>query len=106
MTLAMLLFIAVLFFVLTPGVLVRLPPNGSKLAVAAVHALVFALVYQLTHKAVWRALYEGFQNNMNMQNITMKRAPKKPAAAPAPAPKKPDTAPKKADSAPKKPEAK
>jgi len=67
MTLAMLLFIAILFFVLTPGVLVRLPPNGSKLAVAAVHALVFALVYQLTHKAVWRALYEGFQGNMTQR---------------------------------------
>jgi hypothetical protein len=63
MALAMLVFVAVLFFVLTPGVLVRLPPNGSKMAVAAVHALVFALVYQLTHKMVWRALYEAFQGN-------------------------------------------
>jgi hypothetical protein len=49
------LFIAVLFFVLTPGVLVRLPPGGSKWLVAATHAVVFALVYHLSHKAVWNA---------------------------------------------------
>lgn len=48
----MTLFIAILFFVLTPGVLLRLPPGGSKYTVAAVHAVVFALVYHFTHKAV------------------------------------------------------
>jgi hypothetical protein len=48
-------FVAVLFFVLTPGVLLRLPPGGSKLVVAATHAVVFALVYHFTHKLVWRA---------------------------------------------------
>lgn len=50
------LFIAVLFFVLTPGVLVRLPPGGSKWVVAATHAVIFALVYHLSHKAVWNAI--------------------------------------------------
>lgn len=104
MTLAMLLFIAILFFVLTPGVLVRLPPNGSKLAVAAVHALVFALVYQLTHKAVWRALYEGFQGNMTQRQGGLPEtltplSLRRPYLAPPPLPKKP--APKKP--APKKP---
>jgi hypothetical protein len=56
MDLSNLLFLAVLFFVLTPGVLVSLPPGGSKLMVAAVHALVFALVYHFTHKMVLRVL--------------------------------------------------
>jgi|APGre2960657444_1045066.scaffolds.fasta_scaffold00016_12 hypothetical protein len=55
------LYVAALFFVLTPGVLVSLPPGGKKMTVALVHALVFAAVYQLTHKMVWRALYEGFE---------------------------------------------
>jgi len=59
MNLYMSLFVALLFFVLTPGVLVKLPPGGSKLVVAATHAAVFALVFYLTHKAAWRAL-EGF----------------------------------------------
>jgi len=53
MNVYMSLFMAALFFALTPGVLLRLPPGGSKLEVAAVHALVFAVVYHITHKMVW-----------------------------------------------------
>ena len=53
----MTLFTAVLFVVLTPGVLVKLPPGGSMLTVAFVHGLIFALVYHVTHKAVWRMIY-------------------------------------------------
>ena len=60
MHLYMTLFVAVLFFVLTPGILLSLPPNGSKVTVALTHALVFALVYSVTHKMVYRFLYEGF----------------------------------------------
>lgn len=48
------LYVFILFFVLTPGVLLSLPPGGSKMMVAVVHALVFAIVYYFTHKAVWR----------------------------------------------------
>ena len=48
----MALFVAVLFFLLTPGILLRLPPGGSKYTVAAVHAVVFVIVYHLTHKTV------------------------------------------------------
>jgi len=56
------LYAALLFFVLTPAILLRLPPNGGKYTVAAVHALVFGLVFYLTHKIVWRfgASLEGF----------------------------------------------
>jgi len=57
--LGMFLFSAVLFFALTPGVLVSLPPKGKKYTVAAVHALVFAVVWHCTHKAAWY-LTEGF----------------------------------------------
>ena len=61
------LYVAVLFIVLTPGVLLTLPKGGSKLTVAAVHALVFAVIYHFTHKAVWRMSLQldGFQNAMN-----------------------------------------
>jgi len=51
---AVTVYAAILFFVLTPAVLLRLPPNGSKLTVAAVHAVVFALVFHFTHKLVWQ----------------------------------------------------
>lgn len=47
------LYIALLFFLLTPGVLVKLPPGGKKLTVAFVHTIVFVIVWQLTNKYVW-----------------------------------------------------
>ena len=62
MSLVVTIYAAVLFFLLTPAILVRLPPSGSKWTVAAVHAIVFALVFHFTHKFVWRlgASLEGF----------------------------------------------
>jgi hypothetical protein len=69
MNIWMLLYVAVLFFVLTPGILVSLPSGGSKTTVAAVHALVFALVFHFTHKIVWNVTksvrfghLEGFES--------------------------------------------
>lgn len=49
-------FLVLLFVVLTPGVLLRLPPGGSKLTVAVVHGVVFALVYHFTHHAAYAML--------------------------------------------------
>jgi hypothetical protein len=64
-SLSMSLFVAVLFVLLTPGVLVRLPPSGSKLTVAIVHGIVFAIVFHFTHKMVWRYIHrENFQGMM------------------------------------------
>jgi hypothetical protein len=65
MQLGMTLFVAALFFVLTPGILVTLPKGGSKMVVAATHALVFAVVFGLVHKSVWAYFYpEGFVGEM------------------------------------------
>jgi hypothetical protein len=50
-----LLSTALLFFVLTPGILLRLPPGGSQMVVAATHALVFALVHVLMHRYVYKS---------------------------------------------------
>ena len=41
-------YIVFLFYVLSPNVLLRIPPNGSKHVVAFVHAVVFAIVYYYT----------------------------------------------------------
>lgn len=49
----MFIFTALLFFVLSPGVVLSLPPKGSKMTVAIVHAIVFALVFTFTHKLVF-----------------------------------------------------
>ena len=48
----MMVYAAVLFYLLTPGVLVRLPPGGSTQTVNLVHAVVFSVVWCYTHKAV------------------------------------------------------
>jgi hypothetical protein len=77
MNLFVTLYVALLFVVLTPGVLLSLPPKGSKLVVAATHGLVFALVYHLTHKYVWKLSmsFDGFQNMMKnepFQNMMKK----------------------------------
>jgi len=50
----MALYAAVLFYLLTPGVLVSLPPGGSLMTTALTHAVVFGLVWMLTHKMVWK----------------------------------------------------
>ena len=54
MNLIMFLFLAVLAFALSPGVLLSLPPGGSKTVVALTHALVLSAVYALVHKAVYK----------------------------------------------------
>ena len=50
----MFLYLAILAFILSPGVLVRLPPGGSPMVVALTHALVISLVWGLTHRLVYR----------------------------------------------------
>jgi len=51
---AMILYIIILFVLLSPGILITLPPKGSKLLVAITHALLFALILHLTHNLVQR----------------------------------------------------
>ena len=44
MNMFMAIYCAILFFVLSPGVLFRLPKNGSKFVIAGVHAVLFGVV--------------------------------------------------------------
>ena len=64
----MLVFVAVLFFILTPGVLVRLPPKCTLLTCAAFHAVVFTLVYYFGTKFLWNLLKnEGMEDKENFE---------------------------------------
>ena len=54
MNLVVALYSAILFFVLSPNVFLRLPRNGSKMVVTAVHALIFAVILYFTQKWVWK----------------------------------------------------
>ena len=57
MNVLMAIYVAVLFFLLSPGVLVSLPTGASPKVVLMTHAIVFALVQGLTSKMVWKALH-------------------------------------------------
>jgi hypothetical protein len=50
MNLIMFVVSAVLFFLLTPGIILSLPPHGSKMVVAATHAIVFGAVWTVSHR--------------------------------------------------------
>ena len=52
-------YVAVLFFVLTPGILVSLPPKSSKMVVALVHAIVYTIILTFTYHPVSK-LVEGY----------------------------------------------
>ena len=54
----MLIYIFVLFVVLTPGVLLSLPPKSKLLTKALVHGLVFIIVFHFTHKLVYKTIYK------------------------------------------------
>jgi len=47
-----LVYMAILFTVLTPGVLLALPPGSGPLTQAATHGVVFALLWSVTHRMV------------------------------------------------------
>jgi len=53
MQIVMFIYLAILAFILSPGVLLRLPPGAGPTTVAATHALVLSLVYGLTHVTVY-----------------------------------------------------
>ena len=55
----MFIFSTILFFVLTPGIILTILPKSSKKIVALVHAFVFAVVWHFMNKIVWN-LTEGF----------------------------------------------
>lgn len=48
------IYVFVLFYILTPGVLVTLPPKSSNMIVTAVHGLLFTLILAFTYQIVAR----------------------------------------------------
>ena len=49
------LFVFVLFVLLTPNILLRLPPKGGKWTVAIVHGLVFAFILHYSYMYYFKA---------------------------------------------------
>lgn len=52
MCLIMTIYAGLLFFVLTPGVILTIPPKSKKMIIAGVHAVIFGIVFGLTHKFI------------------------------------------------------
>lgn len=63
------LYTVLLFVLLTPGILITLPPKGSKLMVAIVHGAIFALILYLTYRHVRRLSIERFTPVTDSANI-------------------------------------
>ena len=72
MNLVISIYSAILFFVLSPGVLLRLPSNGSKFTVACVHAIVFAVVLYFTAGFVWRMSMSMSLGKEGMEDLHVK----------------------------------
>ena len=58
------IYIAVLFFLLSPGVLFQFP-SKEPIITLGVHAMIFSIILQLTYKMVYQQVYrkEGFEDN-------------------------------------------
>ena len=56
------LLVGSLFYLLSPGILLRFPKNGSKMTVAATHAVIFAILYYFIHNIMWNFVNEGFKD--------------------------------------------
>jgi len=77
----MYILLVLLFVVLTPGILVKLPTKGSKFLVAATHAVLFAVAVYILRQYQ----YEGFQNS----GPPMPPMPPMPPGPPPPMPPMP-----------------
>ena len=64
-----LLYLTALFVALTPGILLTLPPKGSKIVVAITHAIIFAIILCFTYNEVYRYANEGFTPVTDSANI-------------------------------------
>ena len=52
---------ALLFFILSPGILTRIPKNGSKYLVTFVHSIIFAVLFHFLMRNL--PIHEGMMNN-------------------------------------------
>lgn len=64
-SIALSIYAVILFFALTPGILVRIPFGGSKITVALTHAVIYGIVWYFTSHFVWQALNEDEDDTHN-----------------------------------------
>jgi hypothetical protein len=62
------IIVAALFFVLSPGILVTIPYKGSKILVAAVHAVIFALILTSICACFWMPMKHMYKKKETFEN--------------------------------------
>jgi hypothetical protein len=82
----MFVYVFALFFVLTPGILVYLPPRSSLTITALTHAFIFALVMYLTCRIVYQATNDIFEGKSPMMFPVIGNARSQNISAPSPEP--------------------
>jgi hypothetical protein len=50
----MILYMAALFVLFTPGIVISVPSRGSPLTVAITHGFLFAIILYFSQKAIWK----------------------------------------------------
>ena len=87
------IYSALLFFILTPGILLRLPPKGKPMTVAIFHAVVFAIVWYFTHKLVWKLSnsfkIESFEETTPPSESEFESEIESPSTSPSTSPSQP-----------------
>ena len=66
------IFVVLLFVLLTPGILLRLPPKGNKYTVAVVHGLVFAVVLHFVCLYYFKKTEGMYSKGMNNKKKMIK----------------------------------
>lgn len=82
MNLVLFVVLVALFVVLTPGVLVYLPPKQSKLVTALTHGVIFAVIWTIIHKPLMHLsrnfhFMEGLDNKNDTKKDSTKDSAKK-----------------------------
>jgi hypothetical protein len=71
MNLLHVLFLIIGFFLLTPGIIARIPKNGNKYAVAGIHSILFAGLLWMGCFIMKENRLEGMDNKPKPQSYTV-----------------------------------
>lgn len=71
------LFVTILFFILTPGLIVCLPSKGNKYVAAATHAILFSVILFFTINMVEKISLPKIRNPFVKEGLAGAPAPKK-----------------------------
>ena len=64
-----LIYLGILFFILSPSILLTLPSKGNKYVVAFVHAVIFVFIFYITYNLIGQSkIIEGVGTRSELSN--------------------------------------